>query len=122
MIAFAIVAIFLVLVPLLFLKKRKAEYPLYPIGIICLLIQATYLFIPTLLDSNPNSERWIFLALTYIPLSFSILITLTIFSAIKTKNIETGLGKLKSLVIIPIHGIGSYSILLAWGDYFQFPL
>ena len=121
MIAFGILTIFLISIPFLFLKKRGVDYPLYPIAIVCLLIQAAYL-LQVLIDNKPDSEYWMFLALSYIPLSFTVFIILSVLSVIKTMNQKTGMGKTKALGVIPFHGIGSYVILSIWGAYFQFPL
>jgi len=121
MIAFGILAIFVISIPFLFLKKRAVDYPLYPIVIVCLLIQTAYL-LQVLIDNKPDSEYWMLLALSYIPLSFATFIILSVLSVIKMVKQKKGIDKIKALGVIPIHGIGSYAILSIWGAYFQFPL
>ncbi|RKX43982.1 MAG: hypothetical protein DRP64_07400 [Verrucomicrobia bacterium] len=83
MIAFGILAIFVILIPILFLKKRGVDYPLYPIAIICLVVQALYLLQVLLYDHSPDTEYWMFLALSYLPISIVILMILGVLSVIK---------------------------------------
>ncbi len=106
---------------LLYVKQLGIQCPVFLIGIACLLIQAAYLLL-ILFENAPDSEMWMFLALSYIPLSISIFIVLSVLSITNMRKAKTGLGRLEAFAVIPIHGIGSYLILSIWGCAFQLPL
>jgi hypothetical protein len=121
LIIFGLIAGIVISVVLLWLKKSGIQYPIFVFGIACLLVQAAYLLL-ILFDHAPDSEMWMFLALTYPPLSITFFIVLSILSVTKMLKEKTRVGRFKALAIIPVHGIGSYLILLAWSCIFQLPL
>ncbi len=118
---FGLIASVVICALVLWLKRNGIQYPMFPMGIAFLLIQAAYLSL-VLFDNAPDSETWMGLALTYIPLSVVFFAIISILSIARMLKEEKGLGRLKAFGIIPIHGIGSYLILYAWGYIFQFPL
>lgn len=103
------------------LKKRRIQHQPVIIAMSCLPTQAAYLLL-IFFDHTQNSEMWQFLALTYVPSSIVIFVVLSILSVESLRKEKTLGGRLKTLGVIPIYGIGSYYILLTWAYIFDFPL
>jgi hypothetical protein len=91
------------------------------LGIVFLIVQSAYLCL-VLFDNTTNSEAWMFLALTYIPITVTLFLVMLVLGIATFQKEEKAFNKAKALLIIPTHAFMSYLILILWGYLFNFPL
>ena len=124
MIALSIYALFvfvLVLRALFFIFKRKVRAQVVCFSVTLIFTQVAYL-LSVLFDCGPGSEFWMFLALTYVPVSFVFFILVACFAVTSAMFAVSWRDKLKLYFVVPVYGALSYFILYAWAFMFNFPL
>lgn len=104
-----------------FKKLSNKQYSEIWVSLIFLIIQTLYLLL-VVIDNSENSETWMFLALTYIPLVFLFFITLLSIIIVKLLKLRNMKLYIYNACFLLIYLILSYRILSIWGRIFNFPL